>query len=134
MKKIQIGLPCSPSRRVSAETMKVTEILISYGGGMGGSNQTFYVTKINGNEITLITGEVIKLNPNFIVMEKSVVLVKQVIDTTDHSNYHVKRFKKTIVTEYHKIDYNKDFEFTNESHDKNSTIRVHVDVDSEVLK
>jgi hypothetical protein len=110
MEKLKIGLPCSPSKRISVETIKATEILVSYGGGLGGTSKTYYFTEKNSDTYTLVNGEVIRLNSNFIVMEKPIVLVKQITDTTNHSNYRSTKYKKTILTEYYKLKYEQDFE------------------------
>jgi len=127
MKTLKIGLSCSPSKRISSDNFKATEILISYGGGMGGANKTFYVINKNGNQYTLISGEVIILNPNFIVMERQVELVEQVIDTTAHSNYSTKTCEQSILTEYYKLEYRQDYALVNE-YINNDNIIVYKDV------
>jgi hypothetical protein len=80
MKVLEIGLPCSPSKRIEDKVLTVTEVLITFGGGMGGSSRKYYVMSIEDNKYTLVSGEVIKLNPRFIVSEREVRIVKQVIE------------------------------------------------------
>jgi len=112
MRTLEIGLPCSPSKRIESEEIKATEIIITYGGGMGGANKKYYATEVVDNTLTLITGEVVKINPRYVVTERNVTLVKQVIDTTEHSNYHSHTCSKSIVTEYHLLEYGEEYKIT----------------------
>ncbi len=109
MKTYRVGKPVSPSNNLETILLKAKEILITYGGGMGGANKTYYVTKVNGNEYTLITGEVIKLNKDFIVRERDVKLVKVTTDTTEHSNYRSITCKQSIVVAYHLLEFNQEY-------------------------
>ena len=96
----EIGYPCSPSQNISQDRIKATEILVTWGGGMGGASKRYYALKKNGNELHLLNGDIIKLNPNFIVHEKEVNIVKVVTDTTEHSNFRKHTVNSSIVTQY----------------------------------
>ena len=101
MKTYEIGYPCSPSNNISHETIKATEILVTWGGGMGGSSKRYYALSKNGkNEFKLLDGDTIKINQEYIVHEKKVTIIKVVTDITAHSNYHKKTCNKAIKTEY----------------------------------
>jgi len=93
MKTLEIGLPCAPGELISNEEIKTTEILVSWGGGMGGANKRYYATSKNGNEYTLIDGDKIKLNPNFIVHEKEVRLVKNITTNTNSNMNFTKKIR-----------------------------------------
>ena len=114
MKKIKIGLPCSPSHRIEYTELKVTEVLISYGGGMGGINKKYYGMDIINNNFKLITGEIIYINPNYIVTKRDVTIIKQIINTTGHTNYQGKICNESILTQLFLLDYNEDYEIINE--------------------
>jgi hypothetical protein len=105
MKTVTIGLPCTPSKNISKEEMKVTEILVSWGGGMGGSSQRLYGKVLLGATeeclvFQTIQGEEIEIGTKYIVTKKSVTLVKIVTDVTAHWNYTNIRCKEAIETEY----------------------------------
>ena len=114
MKKLQIGLSCTPSHVVSHEIIKVTEVLISFGGGMGGANKTYYCTNVQKGDpfylLTKLNNEVKKVNPNFIVEMGDIRLVKLVTDVTAHKRYHDKSQPETIDTEYFKLRQGEDYE------------------------
>ena len=79
------------------------EVLISYGGGMGGSHRYLYSTnEPNGDfsELKLIDGENIKVNKNFIVTIQPCRILTIVYDTTKYWNYADKtpKYKKVILT------------------------------------
>lgn len=70
----KIELQCSPAIWTKEpEYKKVTEITLSYGGGMGGTQETIYVErvpKIRPNTIQTFTktdGELININTSFLV-------------------------------------------------------------------
>lgn len=114
MKKIQIGLPCSPAHIVEHEMIKVTEVLISYGGGMGGASRTYFCTNVQKSDpfylLTRINTEVKKVNPRFIVEMGDIRIVKVVTDTTAHKNYHGGNHPKTLKTEYFRLRHGEDYE------------------------
>lgn len=107
--KITFGLPVSPSTRLSQKEIKVTKILISYGGGMGGANETHYAKKVvqsEGNvKITTFDGRTIDINPRFIVYKEPCRILEIVTDVTAHTNYHGYKVKKEILTEYVEIPF-----------------------------
>lgn len=101
---IQITKPSTPSSLISAEESEYLKLLISYGGGMGGSKETIYCSVQHETEHTItvkndLTGQIITYNRRFIVAYyHEVILVKAVFDTIGHANYHGKRFKRHETT------------------------------------
>ena len=100
MKTYVIGLPCSPSVSLGHSEIPVTEVLISYGGGMGGANQTYYTTLIDKESdehfftLTLFDDKKVKINPAFIVsLTPNITLVEHVVDATGHANYRGKTWR-----------------------------------------
>jgi hypothetical protein len=117
--KLIIGLPCSPSfLSIPTEIIQTTSFLISYGGGMGGANKTYYATdyyaepEINGfYELTLIDGTKVNVNPRFLVEKQIVNLIKITTDTTEHSNFYSKTCNQSIVIEWFKLEEDEEFEW-----------------------
>lgn len=107
-KVLEIGLSCSPSHFVDKGTLKKFQrILVSYGGGIGGANKTYYTESIYKEQAingmwTFVDfdGQKIQLNPRFIVeiCETDVLILKT--DITEHKNYHKKTCDKHILTEW----------------------------------
>ncbi len=107
MRTIEIGLPCSPSKLLSHEYVSAKKLTISWGGGMAGSSQTQFCTKIEPDDeipgflkLTLFTGEKMSVNPANIVKRNDVQIVKVVYDITDFVNYHKRLYKSSITTEF----------------------------------
>jgi len=108
MKTIQIGVPCSPARILSHRTKKVKKILVSYGGGLGGSTDTYYTTKINKEqalngfwELLLVEGGNIEINPRFIVSVEDAEIVIVETDITDFYNRNRKqKVESNVLTEF----------------------------------
>ena len=114
-----IGLPVSPAKHLDTTSKMVTKILITFGGGMGGSNKTYYATKmekLNENEVelSLYDGEVIIINPTFIVERKEVQLIHNAVDSTDHTNYYQIKVKKSITNRFIVIGKTDTFSLSNE--------------------
>ena len=110
MDKIKIRKPCSPSTVKEFKEIKATEILVSWGGGMGGASKSYYATEVNGDELTLLPhGEKITINPKFIVHSKSVTFVKLVTDVTAHRNYSERTCKSSISTHYNLIPFGREY-------------------------
>jgi hypothetical protein len=100
-KEVKIGRPCSPSTTLSGDHLNVTEFKVSYGGGMGGANETFYALESMPRKdgllrLTLRGGEDIDINPRFLVYKRPRVMVIHVVDTTAHANYRNKICEKQI--------------------------------------
>ena len=119
MEKIKIGLVCSPSRIMSHQKFSVTKVLITYGGGMGGVTETFHCTDVlervtdadvSFTRLQLVSGEVIEINPRFIVKKSIVNVVKMVSDTTAHANYYAKKYKQYIQTHIFELSFGEDYE------------------------
>ena len=82
------GLTCTPSHNMSAEVEVVTELVISWGGGMGGSTKTVY-------------GEIIDTKPETIVFKDYLG-----IETVYTKAYIVSKCEKQLVTMINNIyDY-----------------------------
>lgn len=106
MKKLLIGKDCSPARMVSHKEMNVQKVLVTFGGGMGGANKTYYCESIVRNpefyDLKLISGELKQVNPTYIVEIGSAKLVKVVVDVTGHSHFNsigAKKCTRTMITE-----------------------------------
>jgi hypothetical protein len=116
MKKITIGLPSSPGKIVSKKTSSIKEVKVSYGGGMGGANTTFYGKVVSENKgfITLRDHKEkeLEINKRFIVWIKDVQLIKVTFDLTEHANYNKKTCESYVVTEYYALDTDCKCEFT----------------------
>lgn len=115
MAVIKIGRPCSPSTVKSVDKLTATMIVVSYGGGIGGANTTYYCSEAawNPEEVgfmrvkDLFTGDSIDINSRFIVTKKIVTLIKRVTDATAWANYNKVVCKSSIRTDYFEIG-NKD--------------------------
>jgi hypothetical protein len=115
MKTIKIGVSCSPNTYiVSHEIIKGKKLLVSFGGGIGGSSKTYFCTEViqmrDPKEPTilrvrLLSGEVIELNPVFVVETKERDIVKVVSNVTGHRNYSKKIYREVIETEYFEMLY-----------------------------
>ena len=117
--KLIIGLPCSPSfLSIPTQIIQTTSFLISYGGGMGGTNKTYYATdytvdatKIGFYQLTLIDGSKVSINSRFLVEKQIVNLIKITTDTTQHSNINSKRCSKSILIEWFILEEDEEFEW-----------------------
>lgn len=109
MKKI-IAAPCSPSVRIDSKNIEVMKIIITFGGGMGGSSQTFYASRVNKTSdgmlaIETVEGRELELNPRYIVSKEKTIILKVVTDTTQHSNYREKLCKYSERTEFFDVGF-----------------------------
>jgi len=124
---IEIGLPCSPSKKELINRIVTTKIVISYGGGVGGSSQTLYAKKIEKNgifyNVELIDGTKEEINENFIVKKvPDVTILECVFDITAHLNYHSKTVKKAKKVMYFKLNHDEDYLFVNKYIDTKNVI------------
>jgi hypothetical protein len=116
MSKLTIAADYSPATILSHEVVHTSRVRISYGGGMGGCNETYYTTAINKNSfnpmwlLTSITGEKIEVNPDYIVNIVSRDLVHLVTDITAWANYSKHTCEQNILTEYIQLDYGEEYE------------------------
>lgn len=114
MKTIKIGLPVAPAKNIDITEIKIVEILISYGGGMGGVNETFYAIGIKKKEkvtnIKNFDSREIVINNDFIVKTEAKKLVKVVTDTTAHTNHKNMKCNKSIVRCWYKVNSNENYE------------------------
>ena len=110
LKKETIGLTCSPATMLDNKVETVTELLISYGGGMGGASERVYGHIENEKEDTLdfvdYLGTRTIYNKRFIVSIKPKQLVTIVVDILPHLTYGGKECKvnKAIQTTHYVFD------------------------------
>ena len=135
MEKMKIGLSCSPSKILSHEKMSVTKVLLTYGGGMGGASETHYCTDVlervtdtpvSYTRLTTIKGEVIEVNPRYIVKKTKVNLVKMVDDSTAHANYYAPKVKKSISINFIELQQGQDYEVDSTSYESRKNV-IHTD-------
>jgi len=119
MKTIKIGKSCTPSKLLDVDMINATQVLMSYGGGMGGVNKKWYIkANIDPRENGLIEveraiddvpkthkeavslGEFIILNTNFIAEAREVRIVIITIDVTEWYKIRKGECKKAIETKY----------------------------------
>lgn len=102
MGTIKISRPCTPSTVLETKEIKATEVLVSWGGGLGGASKKYYSISENNNDYEILPhGEFIELNPNFIVHKKDVKIVKMVTKTTN--SYYTKGDGEVVITDFHLI-------------------------------
>lgn len=109
MKKI-ISAPCSPSKRIDSKNIEAVKIVITFGGGMGGSSQTFYANKVDKTSdgmlsIETVDGRELELNPRYVVSKERTIILKVVTDTTQHSNYGKKTCNYSERTEFFDVGF-----------------------------
>lgn len=106
--KLTFGLSCSPSEITDTQELAATKFLVSYGGGMGGANQTHYALDYKTNDkfyvLELLNGNQIKINPRFIVSMQDKKVLRIENDVTAHSNYREKNCEKYIIVNYYAMD------------------------------
>ena len=104
---ISIGKTCSPSKILTTESIPAERILISYGGGVGGWNESHYAIQIVEESDSLIITNakqvVTTIYKRFIVLREKCTLFKVTTDITEHTNYHSFKCKKNIVTNFYHI-------------------------------
>lgn len=106
-KTITFGLPCTPAKLIKHEiTQNIERVLLSYGGGIGGTTQTLFIKNredsVTGEpfmDVTKINGQADKLNKNFIVKITPVKLYTIITDVTAHRNHSSKVCNSAIQTE-----------------------------------
>ena len=101
-KEHKIGFCCSPAEHFYSKTYIITRFIISYGGGMGGTNKTLYCTKYVLNDkgffnLTLLNGEKETINSKYVVSYKDVKVIEVVTDITEHINYREHVTDKTVL-------------------------------------
>ena len=92
MEHYKIGLCCTPAKIKNHEVIDVFEMKVTYGGGLGGSVETHYITDYHLNSmdffvVTFINGLKEKFNKRYVVSIKPKKVVKVVTDITEHVNY-----------------------------------------------
>jgi len=97
-----IGGIGSPVKLISRETTTATKLLVTYGGGIGGANVTYYgnvkFSSQEGNLLLIddiVNGE-IKVNLDYVVTREQIQLIVELWDTTDRTNYNGATCTKSI--------------------------------------
>jgi hypothetical protein len=108
MTNIEIGISCSPSKIIQSELINVTKVVINYGD----NSDTYYCNNISDSDsnigfvdLHLYNGELVSVNPSFIVKQQDSRLVYVISDITDHINYHTNTCNKCIQHEYIELYY-----------------------------
>jgi len=115
-KNFEFGLCCTPATMVDTQELGATEILISYGGGMGGANQTIYALdyKLDKDNslynIEVLDGTTTKINKDFIVKIQDKTIIRTETDVRKRSDGF-----KTIVN-YYAIDKNDTYHIATKSY------------------
>jgi hypothetical protein len=128
-KVIEIGLPCSPAKFISADLFKVIKLLVTYGGGMGGTSKVFHCIEVKKGEkfyeVILLTGECRKINPAYIVEESYPEVVKVITDMTEHVNFHSKVCNIACQTRFIELPYGGTYKLVNKYvYEGDSTVKV----------
>lgn len=111
MKKLTkkyIGFECTPSRWITKEPSyeKVTQLTLSYGGGMGGTKETRYVKRVKeiipNKMMTFIglKGKEITINTNYIVKAENYTVVSAQHKTTNSHSKPIVTINKLIDDKY----------------------------------
>lgn len=120
MNTIRIGLSCTPSEILDYKTVKCQRMIISYGGGIGGSKKEYFAKKVTRNKTTnmlsieFVQGGKIQVNPSFLVEQEECEVFILTTDITKHVNYHSRQCNKSILTEYFKISFGNKVEIVNQ--------------------
>ena len=134
MQKLNFGLTCSPSKIIESDVLNATKIVSSYGGGMGGTNTTYYAIDIDKERIPLeitiqdIRGRTITLGYNFIVSQEPVRLLKLTHDITAHCNYRKRSVESAIDIEYNVLYQNEEFTIDTENYKSENKRSVYKDI------
>jgi hypothetical protein len=119
MKNIQIGLNCTPSKITHHGKIKGLELLITYGGGVGGSKNLLYAQSWqeldNGFiQITQLNGEMMKVNRLNIVTQKRINIVRVTHDLTEYANHTSKKVDSSHHIAYYVLPFARSYEIVNE--------------------
>jgi len=126
METLKIGLPVTPAKHLSLDIILATEILITYGGGVGGSNKTYYAidSGTNMNDYIVLNGETVFINPEFIVTKRKVRIAKVITDTTGHSNHSKVTCECSMLTRYILLKFEELYELDAYSYDRMDAKRI----------
>jgi len=109
-KKIKIGLTCVPCKVIDKQELEAEEILVSYGGGMGGANVKYYASwrdDLTDDDdfcsITTLTGKVITIGKKWIVSFEDIKLQMVKYDCTEQRNSQKNRACKSCIETYYYI-------------------------------
>jgi hypothetical protein len=107
MKTIEIGLPCSPSKSLSVEEIKVQKVIVCYGSKTEVLYLKEVIIKDDEMEVIYFNGHERDINNSFVVSSEEIRVVKTVTDVTAHRNYNEKDpsklVKDVVEIEYYEI-------------------------------
>ena len=94
LKGDEIRFPSTPSEWIGAPSYKkATQLLVSYGGGMGGANMRIYVERVHDfldnklQNFKLLDGKIINVNTAFIVKAEDYTVVSAKYYNTNWEQY-----------------------------------------------
>ncbi len=105
MKKLIIGPPCGRSAKgdtvlLNIQSIACERIVISYGGGIGGTTGTYFAKKSididNMLEIVTVNDIRLKLNPRFVVLREPCRVLMLEYDVSGHNMYDGTRIKEYL--------------------------------------
>jgi len=120
---MQIGLPCSPSVRLETSLTDILKLEVFKGHQNG--TTTYYAVNIlekskdeminktlgaNDLIIETVTGAELVLNKENIVTKTPVIMLKDIVDITGHSNYSERQCNSNIMTAMYEVP-TRDLEF-----------------------
>ena len=116
------GLPCTPSKKIEEERYDAKAVKLTYGGGMGGGNESFYIKEkqieYDAHGIAKVTkfftGAVIEINVKYVVHSHDINLLFVKFDTTAHRNEGEYSYKEII--QIYEIPTNAVVEFIDNYH------------------
>ncbi len=131
MKTLIVSKDCSPSRLISCRDFSVTKVIISYGGGMGGTSQIYYCTDVlervtddpvSYTRLTEISGQQTEMNPRFIVSKTVVKLVEIKVDVTGHSYLDETGSRKAVRTILIELKHGQKYEYDDNRGGRNEQV------------
>lgn len=128
---LNFGLPCAPSSKIGEEKHSAKKVLLTFGGGMGGSHKEIFIKdkdiKYNTHGIAKVidvfTNEVVEINAKYVVSSNDIDLLFFKFDTTEISNYHEKKYKYTELIEVYEIPKNAVIKFVSSYHAPKSKVK-----------
>lgn len=106
-KKLILKMRHSPASNPQVEVTPAVKMIVSYGGGMGGVHETFYVDTIpdlpTNTPITAtdIRGRKLRINPRYVVYTTPVDLVHFSYNITNQVNYNAPKCQSAT---YHELN------------------------------
>ena len=128
-----IGLTCTPSHNMSAEVEVVTELVISWSGGMGGSTKTVYGDIIDTKAKTIVFRDYLGIETvytkSFIVSKSEKQLATMVNNIYAHLAYNGKdpECNDAVETSHYIVDMITDIKFDTKNYKQSKKLSCFVD-------